>query len=73
MQNHCKDINDLLQAMKIESIGDYKYCKYQEEELYFFGYGTISRSEINNIKSNDDLKLILKFKRVFNHISLLAT
>ena len=73
VQNHCKDINDLLQAMKIESIGDYKYCKYQEEELYFFGYGTISRSEINNIKSNDDLKLILKFKRVFNHISLLAT
>jgi len=66
VKNHCKDINDILQSIKIETIGDYKFCKYQEE-LYFFGYGTISREELDNIKSNQNLELLLKFKRKFNN------
>ena len=72
VKTHCKDINDILQAINIENLGNYKYCKYQADELYFFGYGTISKSELDNITSSDDLELILKFKQVFNNIILLA-
>ena len=65
VNNNCNDINDILQNIKIEAISNYKFCKYNEE-FYFFDYGTISKHELDNIKTNKDLELLLKCKKEFN-------
>lgn len=64
------DINDILTSIKFEtdelgSLGLVKYTRCGTNKILFLGYGTLDASEIDVLKSNNELEIILKLKKAF--------
>ncbi len=66
-----KDINEILTNINFESndlgsLGIVKYARYGFDRILFLGYGTVSAKEIDVLKTNDDLEILLKLKKAFD-------